>query len=359
MRLAFILSLVLALGLTAPAAASEPAISAAWSAPATTRPIVEEKTVRSGEAELSGTLYLPQSRSPVGVIVVTHGASSPLRTSPLYEHLKAMLPSIGMGLFVYDRRGSGRSKGSGSGGDYGLLADDAIAAVRMLAKDRRIDRGRIGIWGLSQGGWISLLAASRSTDIRFAVSISAPVVTPDVQMMFFSANTMRVNGYPQAEIDQMLAMRKAVDDYMRGTGDRAEAQRLVDVGKTKPWFKFLYMGETVRDRAVSGWRKEIEHDPLTALAGVKVPILVLYGAADPVVPVATSVERLKTVAGRLPKMQVKVIAGADHSMETSVDPKVALDPANNDAGKPEAPEYFAVLTNWLTEQGLTGAGSPR
>jgi dipeptidyl aminopeptidase/acylaminoacyl peptidase len=334
---------------------ADPGSSAAWSAQATTRVIAEEKWFRSGDAELHGTLYLPQGRAPASLVVVTHGASSPLRSSPLYAHLKEMLPPLGIGVFVYDRRGSGESKGSGSGGDYGLLADDAIAAAHMLAKDPRIDRRRIGLWGLSQGGWIALLAASRSPDIAFAVSASAPVVTPDVQMMFFSANTMRVNGYPQAEIDQMLAMRKAVDDYMRGVGTQAEAQRLVDAGKTKPWFKYLYMGETVRDRAVSGWRKEIEHDPLATLAGIKVPILVLYGAADPVVPVTTSVERLKAVSARLPKMEVAVIAGADHSMQTSVDPKVQLDPANNDAGRPEAPEYFAVLASWLTRQGLTGA----
>jgi pimeloyl-ACP methyl ester carboxylesterase len=346
--------LAIPLGLISATSIAQPKATATWSAPATTKIIAEEKSFRSADVELHGTLYLPEGGAPASLVVVTHGASSPLRNSPLYAHLKEMLPPLGIGVFVYDRRGSGQSKGSGSGGDYALLADDAIAAVRMLAKDPRIDRRRVGIWGLSQGGWIALLAASRSNDIAFAVSASAPVVTPDVQMMFFSANTMRVNGYPQTEIDQMLAMRKAVDDYMRGVGDRAEAQRLVDAARTKPWFKYLYMGETVRDRAVSGWRKEIEHDPLATLAAVKVPTLVLYGAADPVVPVATSVERLKSISARLPKMQVAVVAGADHSMQTSVDPKIQLDPAYSDAGKPEAPEYFAVLASWLTRQGLTG-----
>ena len=344
------------LGLMGAAATAEPGVSAAWSAAATTKVIAEEKSFRNGDAELRGTLYLPEGGPPAGLVVVTHGASSPLRSSPLYAHLKEMLPPLGIGLFVYDRRATGQSTGRSFGGDYGLLAGDAIAAVRMLAEDPRIDRRRIGLWGLSQGGWIALLAASRSSDIAFAVSASAPVVTPDVQMMFYSANVLRVNGYPQEEIDRMLATRKAVDDYMRGTGDRAEAQRLVDAAKAKPWFKYLYMGETVRDRRASAWRKEIEHDPLATLAGVKVPVLVLYGAADPVVPVATSVERLKSISAKLPRMEVAVIAGADHSMQTSVDPKVQLDPANGDAGRPEAPEYFAVLASWLTRQGVAAKG---
>jgi pimeloyl-ACP methyl ester carboxylesterase len=85
-----------------------------------------------------------------------------------------------------------------------------------------------------------------------------------------------------------------------------------------------------------------------------VPTLVLYGANDPVVPVATSIARLKTIAARLPNAEVRVIAGADHSMQTSVDPKVQLDPpAQSNAGKPDAAEYFAVLANWLTRHELT------
>ena len=136
---------------------------------------------------------------------------------------------------------------------------------------------------------------------------------------------------------------------MRGSGDRATAQRLVDAAKTKPWFKLLYMGETVSDRATSRWRKEIEFDPLRTLDGVKIPALVIYGAADPVVPVAVSVERLRVAH---PKLDVVVIAGADHSMQVSVPPQVQMDPARTNEQAPEAVEYFAILASWLTRQAI-------
>ena len=144
----------------------------------------------------------------------------------------------------------------------------------MLQADRRIDSRRVGIRGLSQGGWLSLLAASR----------------------------------------------KAVDDYMRGSGDRA----------------------------TSRWRKEIEFDPLRTLDGLKIPALLIYGAADPVVPVAVSVERLRAY----PKIDVVVIAGADHSMQVSVPPQVQMDPARSDEQAPEAVEYFARLASWLARQAI-------
>jgi uncharacterized protein len=321
----------------------------AWSAPASVTVVEEEKTFENADSKLSGTLYFAQGRPAQAAIVVTHAAAAPSRELPLYQHLKEMLPAIGVAVFIYDRRGSGKSGGDLQTSDYPLLADDAIAAVRMLKADSRIDPKRVGIWGLSQGGWLALLAASRSTEPAFIVSVSAPLVTPDVQMMFRSINVLRVNGYSQAEIDQMTATRKAVDDYMRGSGDRATAQRLVDAAKMKPWFKFLYMGETVGDRASSRWRKEIEFDPLRTLDSIKVPALVLYGAADPVVPVAVSVERLRTSH---PKFDVAVIAGADHSMQVSVPPLTQMDPARTNEQAPEAVEYFAILTSWLTRQGI-------
>jgi hypothetical protein len=351
--LAFLFGLTSACSLAQGAAGA--ATSVPWSAPASVSVTEEQKTFENGPTKLSGTLYLARGRKSQSAIVVTHAAAVPLRNSPLYQHLKEMLPALGIAVFVYDRRGSGKSGGDLQTSDYALLADDAIAAVRMLKADRRIDPRHVGIWGLSQGGWLAILAAARSSEPAFVIAVSAPLVSPDVQMMFSSTNSLRVHGYPQADIEQMVATRKAVDDYMRGSGDRAVAQRLVDVAKTKPWFKFLYMGETVGARATSRWRKEIEFDPLRTLDGVKVPALLIYGARDPVVPVAISVERVRAA---YPKFDVAVIAGADHSMQLSVPPQVQMDPARSDEQAPQAVEYFATLASWLTRQAIATPVQP-
>jgi pimeloyl-ACP methyl ester carboxylesterase len=343
-----IMAILPMLAALAPASAREAAVP--WSAAPSTAIVTENKTFRSGDATLDGTLYLPRGAQALGAVVVTHSASKPLRDALLYQHLKEMLPPLGIAVLTYDRRGSGRSGGKLKDSDYAMLADDAIAAVRMLKADARIDPARIGVWGLSQGGWLSLLAAARSADVRFVVSIAAPLVTPDVQMMFRSENVLRINGYPQAEIEQMRAARKAVDDYMRGSGNRAAAQKLIDAAQSKPWFDQLYVGRTVGDRATSRWRKEIEYDPLPTLDQVNVPALILFGANDPVVPVATSVARIN--ARPRPDMTLHVVAGADHHMATSVDPKAQMDPAQSDRARPDAPEYFAILANWMTDQGI-------
>ena len=100
-----------ALGLVAasPALAGAP-IDVPWSAP-TPKPISREITFQSGDARLSGTLYLPAGSEPRPVVIVYHSASDAVREAPLYRHLIAMLPPVGVGVFVFDRRGSGRSSG--------------------------------------------------------------------------------------------------------------------------------------------------------------------------------------------------------------------------------------------------------
>jgi pimeloyl-ACP methyl ester carboxylesterase len=323
-----------------------------WSAQPTTSVEAQERTFHSGTVQLSGTLYTPKVEGRVPAIVVFHAASGPTRDFPLYRHVVEMLPPLGIAVFVFDRRGSGKSRGTLDDSDYTMLADDGIAAQHMLALDSRIDARRIGFWGLSQGGWLSLLAAARSPRAAFAIAISAPMTTPDVQMIFAAQNILRIKGFPQADIDQAVAARTAVDDFMRGTRDRASTQAILDVAATKPWFPHIYMSKALADPDRSRWAKEMRHDPLATLDAVKLPALVIYGSADPWVPVTTSIERLRASAVRHPNVEVAVIAGADHAMATSVSAADQIDPVLSSREAPQSPQYFGLLAAWLAKQGL-------
>jgi pimeloyl-ACP methyl ester carboxylesterase len=267
------------------------------------------------------------------------------------------LPPLGVAVFVFDRRGSGQSGGKLEDSDYNMLADDGIAAQKMFAMDARIDPKRIGFWGLSQGGWLSLLAASRSPESAFAISISAPMTTPDVQMIFASQNILRIKGFSQADIDQATATRTAVDDFMRGKRDRASTQSLLDAAAARPWFQYIYMNKTFKNPDESRWAKEIQHDPLATLDKVRQPALVIYGTADPWVPVKKSVERLRASAGKHPNIDVAVINGADHSMATTVSQADQIDPVLSSKEAPDSAEYFGLLGAWLAKQGIA-SGDP-
>jgi dipeptidyl aminopeptidase/acylaminoacyl peptidase len=350
---------VVLLGITtAPVSAAQDLedVSSAWSAPELPSVLKIDKSFANGPDQLSGTLYVPSVSQRVPAVVAFHGASTPTREAPLFRHLEQMLPQLGVAVFVYDRRGSGKSVGKPAHGDYGLLAEDGLAAARMLAQDPRIDPRRIGFWGLSQGGWLSLLAASRSADVAFAISVSAPITTADVQMNFAVANILRIKGYSQADIDTAVAARQAVDDFERGRLDRVTVQRRVDEAKAQPWFDLIYMDKTFADPDQSGWAKEIKNDPLPTLYKVKVPTLIVYGAKDPWIPVRASLDLLQQHALQLPNVETVVIADADHDMMLSISAEAQIDPARLTDYAPEAAAYFSMLASWLTAHGIAHWG---
>ena len=145
LRRLLLFSLVASLNIPAAAQPARPV----WSAPATTQVLTEDKTFDRAGIKLAGKLYLPRASDKVPAVVVFHGASSPLQSAALYEHLKRMLPPLGVAVFTYDRRGTGKSTGKASGNDYESLADDEIAAAQMLASDPRIEFSTHRILGAS------------------------------------------------------------------------------------------------------------------------------------------------------------------------------------------------------------------
>jgi uncharacterized protein len=330
-------------------------VSSAWAAAPSVRVITADKTFSDGPVTLSGTLYTPALHHKVPVIIAFQAALTSTRNLPLFRHLTEMLPPLGIAVLVFDRRGSGKSGGKPASGSYDVLADDGCAALKMLTRDPRIDPKRIGFWGLSQGGWIAILAASRCPQTAFAVSVSAPMTTPAQQMNFAVANILRIHGYSQAEIDQAVGARSAVDAFEHGRLDRATAQKRLDAAAAKPWFPLIYLGKTFHDPAHSSWPGEMWQNPLQWLNGDKVPTLILYGAKDPWVPVALSMKVLKARAMRFTNVTTEVVAGADHDMMLSVPPKAQVDPHSLAYQAPDAPAYFALLASWLTAHGIATA----
>jgi len=312
----------------------------------------QEMTFASAGARLEATLYYPEGRRNLAAVVVLHAAEVPSQNAPLYSHLKQMLPPLGIAVFVFDRRGTGASGGGDHGKeDFDVLSGDGVAALRMLAKDPRIDPGRIGFWGLSQGGGLALLAAEKEPRAAFAVAVSPLISTADVQMNFASANIMRIKGYPQSEIDQALATRRAIDDYDRGKIDRAKVERMLDAAEHKPWFKQIYLGRDLIDPK-SDWREQIRSDPMKSLDRSHVPTLLIFGQDDMWVPVDAALRQVQA-GGKLHRnVTARVIDGASHEMMLGTNPRDEMDPALFPNFAPNAPEYFGVMSTWLAERGI-------
>jgi uncharacterized protein len=209
--------------------------SESWHVEGDPKAIAQEVQFTNGDAHLVGTLYLPEHGDHLPAVVALHGASDATRDAALYRHLREGLPAIGVAVLIYDRRGSGASSGTLKGIDYATLADDAIAAQAALAKVRRIDSAKIGFWGLSQGGWLAVLATERNKNAAFAISVSAPLTTPERQMEFATTNLLTVvRGYSPKDVEQMLETRKAWVGYLNGATPRTVAVDALQRAETQP-----------------------------------------------------------------------------------------------------------------------------
>ncbi len=86
-----------------------------------------ETTFQSEGVTLAGRLVMPPGDEEVAVVVMVHGSES---TSAMdFAAWQRLLPASGIGSFVFDKRGTGRSGGPYTQ-DFHMLARDAAAAAR-------------------------------------------------------------------------------------------------------------------------------------------------------------------------------------------------------------------------------------
>jgi uncharacterized protein len=316
----------------------------------TSRSLSEEIQFTNGHAHLRGTVYLPKTGNRLTAVVVLHHAGLPTRDANLYRHLCEGLPGIGVAVLIYDRRGSGQPSGDLDKADYETLADDAVAGQHALAKFLRIDPNKIGFWGLSQGGWLAVLAAGRSKDAAFAISVSAPLVTADEQMQFATRNLLTVRGYSQSDVQDMLAARKAWTGYLHRKSSHDEAVEALRRVEAKPWFDIAYLpkaSQLTNDPEHDPNRKRLDDDPIAAVQQAKVPLLFLYADSDQWVPVGESVKRLQSLAVELPNIQYAVIGNANHEMMFPGNETMQVDQETTRKEAPQAPAYFMLLASWI------------
>src|SRR5262249_57653035 len=122
-----------------------------------------------------------------------------------------VLGGRGGATLIFDKRGTGASTGEvwyRTGDRFDVLVADALSGVRFLLSRPDIAPKKIGLWGLSQGGWLMPLAASRSKDIAFLIVVAAGGVTPAEQEVYDDEVKLRDKVYPPEEVAEAVALLK-------------------------------------------------------------------------------------------------------------------------------------------------------
>lgn len=317
-------------------------------------------TFTSGDATLAGILKLPPGAGPFPAVVLVHGSGPGGREQ--VESMARYFCQRGMAALSYDKRGCGGSTGDWKTVGLDVLADDALAGVEFLRSRADIDPARSGLWGISQGGWITPLAAARSSSVAFVINHSGPGVSPRRQDIYMTSRLLEMQGVPGENIELAVTVLNTLYDYAKGECPASELDDAVErtVGKSGlEDFEGLYSRELIPDSMYAAqpvgdpaWFFHIDpdHDALGPYRALRCPLLVVYGRLDFTVPVDESVA---AIAGTLEESghrehRIEVLERTGHGMLV-MDPDVPQRPATPYT---QASEYFDLLQSWLSEHGI-------
>jgi pimeloyl-ACP methyl ester carboxylesterase len=159
----------------------------------------EQVTFANGEVRLAGVLLLPPGPGPHPALVFVHGSGPGTRGQYPFEADR--FARQGIAVLAFDKRGAGESTGNWRLADFDVLAEDVLAGVHYLRQDRRIRADKIGLWGISQAGWIIPLAAAGSEEVAFIVPVSGGAVTPAEQEVWRQPQNLEYLQVPERFID--------------------------------------------------------------------------------------------------------------------------------------------------------------
>ena len=316
------------------------------------KPGTSEEAVHfaSGDVTLAGTLLLPEGSQPRPAVVLFHG-SGPQKRDLFTARWFA---SQGIAALAYDKRGVGESTGDFRKVAFMDLANDGLAALQYLKSRKEIDAKRMGVWGLSQGGWLGPLAASRSADIAFVIAVSGPGVSPGEQMVVYYANELRDQGVPEGAVREASTLRRDIWAYMASGLGYEKVKAGLNEARTKPWFK---QAKAQQDdsfgplptpaelskpvgRSILWFKQEAVYDPVPALRALRVPALFLFGDHDRLIPVDESVAVIQRVLAEDQRhdFTIRVFPNVDHGMQL----------ATSGAMGEIDPQYLKTMHDWLS-----------
>jgi|GEM_PF-2632439 len=175
---------------------------------------VENIEFTNGDVKLDGILIKPQGKGPFPLIVFAHGSGATLRDQGFF--LSCFL-RYGFAVLSFDKRGAGRSSGDWVTSSFENLAEDIIRGIEFVKGTCEIDTAKVGLFGISQGGWVATIAAGKSASVRFLIINTGSGVSVNKNMAYEFECIMREKGiYSEYEINEMITfyydlLEKATD----------------------------------------------------------------------------------------------------------------------------------------------------
>lgn len=198
--------------------------------------VERETTFMSDGVSLHGKLVLPPNGRARWVAVWIEGSNNnPSTDDTVWQY---ELARRGIGVFVYDKRGTG-SSGGALNSNFEARARDTAAAVREV---RRLSPSvrHIGVIGGSQGGWVAPLTATL-VDLDFVIPAFALAQSPIAQDQQLVEQQLFDAGYDSAVLAKARELTaitaRIVRSDMNDGLDELEAFKAANVNEA--WLKAI------------------------------------------------------------------------------------------------------------------------
>lgn len=265
----------------------------------------EVVSFRSGDVTLHGTVLVPERSGPGPAIVLVHGAGLGRREE--YRAVGEAFAREGILAFIYDKRTEGYSAEAIGVRSYSLLAGDVVAAVEMLQQRDDVDPAQVGLWGLSEGGWVAPLAATRSDEVAFVITVAGRGIGPAEQTAWATEDALRRRGITS-------------EGSLRALTERA--------------YRFV---------VATGLFPEGTYDPVPVIERLRQPVLALWGALDKTMPPGASARLMHEALERSgnPHYVLRLIPGASHDAYAVIDGQTTIGDF--------APGYVQTMITWIQD----------
>lgn len=301
----------------------------------------QEVSIANGPIILSGTLTLPNSAGPFTALILISGSGPQDRDEAIpqipgykpFAWIADHLTKAGYAVLRYDDRGTGKSSGNFAASTSADFATDAEAVLGYITSRPEINPQKVGLFGHSEGGLIAAMISARNPKVAFVISMAGPGVRGYELLLVQLERVLKASNTPQDQIVKMMAdQRKSLDliltkdwkgleermypvvleqlralpeDKRKALGDLEAAARVQTqqgVEATKGWLAFF-----------------VAYDPGQDWAGVKVPVLALFGGLDVQVDVRQNRIALETALARAgnKNLTVRVFEEANHLFQAA------------------------------------------
>jgi len=284
---------------------------------------MKDVTFENHGLKLFGRLTMPRVEGPVPVAVLVHGSERD--SAVVFNRLQYLFPANGIGVFAYDKRGTGRSDGRYTQ-NFHLLSDDAAAALKKARELVGALAREVGFQGGSQAGWIQPLAATKvkADFVLVGFGLAESPLAEDREEVF---DDLREAGYGHEVIAKAREITDATGRVMASNFTAGfDALDAVRAKYSKEQWYAKIKGEYSGDfLAYPNWVLQTlgpvlgvgtswDYDPVPALQVYQGPHLWILAGRDSSGPSENTMRILREVQATHPNLDIVMFPTADHGI---------------------------------------------